>query len=153
MRRPVAGGARFAATLLLALSAAACAHAPGGGRDQVLALDRGQAGLLDGGGRIVFANVVNDSRCPRGATCIWAGTATAHLQLVLDPQSGDTVSVLAVLPGGVLRQDVGAQLPVDTLGMRITLLELLPYPEAGAERAVVRPRAIVRVSPSPRPGR
>ncbi len=145
MREGVAG----VLALALALATASCAHAPGAGRGQIFALDQGQAGRLASGGRIVFANVVNDSRCPRGVTCVWAGTATARFQLVPDPSRRDTVSVLAVLSGGAGRDDAAAQLPVDTLGSRITLLELTPYPVAGGERNGERPRAVVRVAPIP----
>ena len=130
----------------LALLTASCAHAPAGGKGQVLALDRGQVGRLDNGGRLVFANVVNDSRCPKGAQCVWAGTATVHLQLVPDPAVPDTVNLLAVLDGGEPRAEAGAQLPVDTLGVRITLLDLAPYPVVGRRPAGARPRATIRVA-------
>jgi len=132
--------------LALGFALASCAHAPAGGKGQVLALDRGQVGRLDGGGRLVFANVVNDSRCPKGAQCVWAGTATVHLQLVPDPAVPDTVNLLAVLDGGEPHAEAAAQLPVDTLGVSITLLELAPYPTVGRGTSGVRPRATIRVA-------
>ncbi len=33
--------------------------------------------------RILFEEVLDDSRCPRGVTCVWAGDATVHLGLAL----------------------------------------------------------------------
>ena len=144
----MSGRVRGLALLLALLAGAACAHAPAGGKAQTFALDAGQAGTLSGGGRIVFANVVNDSRCPRFAKCAWAGTVTVRFRLVPAASRGDTASVLCVLPGGVARDAAGEQLPVDTLGVRITLLELTPYPVAG-EPATGRPRALVRVAPLP----
>jgi hypothetical protein len=141
---------RALALLALGIVSSSCAHAPAGGKGQVLALDRGQVGRLDGGGRLIFANVVNDSRCPKGAQCVWAGTATVHLQLVPDPAVADTVNLLAVLDGGEPRAEAAAQLPVDTLGVSITLLDLAPYPVVGRGTAGVRPRATIRVAPTGR---
>jgi len=136
----------LASLLVLTLVATSCAHAPAGGKGQVFALDRGQIGRLDNGGRLVFANVVNDSRCPKGVQCVWAGTATVHLQLVPDPAVRDTVNLLAVLNGGADPAQASAQLPVDTLGVSITLLDLTPYPVAGRTSTTVRPRATIRVA-------
>ena len=115
---------------------------PKGGPDQTLSLLEGQTAELARGGRLQFANVVNESRCPKDVTCIWAGTATVRLRLI--PEPGDTVDVLAVLPGGVAKEDVANQIPVDTLGTSLTLVELSPYPTAGGGSGERR-RALVRV--------
>jgi hypothetical protein len=143
--------ARVGLAAALGIGLASCAHTPHGGKAQTFALDAGQAGRLNSGGRIVFANLVNDSRCPRGAQCAWAGTVTARFTLVPDPGQPESTSVLAVLPGGVSRAEAVGALPVDTLGVRITLLELTPYPEVGGAHAGARPRAIVRVEPARMP--
>src|SRR5262245_47462864 len=108
---------RLACALLVLLLAASCAHAPAGGKAQTLSLDEGQTAVLTGGGKLTFANVVNESRCPTGVQCVWAGTATVRFHLVPSGHSG--ADVLAVLPGGVGRDDLANQLPVDTLGVSI----------------------------------
>jgi hypothetical protein len=132
-------------SLLLVLVLAGCAHAPQGGKTQTLSLEEGQTGTLSNGGKITFANVVNESRCPTGVQCVWAGTATVRLHLVPEA-GGPSADVLAVLPGGVGKDDVANQLPVDTLGVSVTLAELLPYPvankEPGRHRALVRVRSL-----------
>jgi hypothetical protein len=130
--------------LALALALGSCAHVKAGGSEQTFSLDEGQSAGLNNGGRITFTNVVNESRCPQGVQCIWAGTATARFGLVLADRR-ETVSVLAVLPGGVGKDDLANQLPVDTLGVSVTLAELLPYPVAGGTPAGTRHRALVRV--------
>ena len=131
-------------SLLLVLVLAGCAHAPQGGKTQTLSLEEGQTGTLSNGGKITFANVVNESRCPTGVQCVWAGTATVRFRLV--PASGEPAAdVLAVLPGGIGKDDVANLLPVDTLGVSVTLAELVPYPEANKEPG--RRRALVRVRP------
>jgi hypothetical protein len=130
--------------LALAVSAASCAHTPGGSKEQLLSLNEGQSAGLSGGGRLTFVNVVNESRCPTGVQCVWAGTATVRFRLA--KAAGDTpFDVLAVLPGGVGKDDVANQLPVDTLGVSLTLAELTPYPVAGKDPG--KRRALVRVRP------
>ena len=44
------------------------------------------------------------------------------------------------------RDDIANLLPVDTLGVRLTLVELLPYPEAGKEPG--KRRAVLKVLPT-----
>ena len=131
-------------SLLLVIALAGCAHAPSGGKTQTFSLDEGQTGHLSNGGKITFTNVVNESRCPTGVQCVWAGTATVRFHLV--PSSGgEAAEVLAVLPGGIGKDDVANLLPVDTLGVSVTLAELLPYPVANVKPT--RHRALVRVRP------
>ena len=128
--------------ILLALALAGCAHTPQGGKTQSFSLDEGQTATLSNGGKLTFANVVNESRCPTGVQCVWAGTATVRFRLVSSP--GEPASdVVAVLPGGVDKDDVANLLPVEMGNLSVTLAELLPYPEANKEPG--RHRALVRV--------
>jgi hypothetical protein len=113
--------------------------------EQTIALAAGQSYTLDDGARIEFANVVNDSRCPVGVTCVWAGTATILLRF-RPPGTKSDFDLLAVLPGGVSADDAAALLPVDTLRYRVTLQRLEPVPTqqapsgatAGPSRATLR---------------
>jgi hypothetical protein len=130
--------------LALVTTLASCAHVKGGGPAQTFSLNEGQRAGLNNGGSITFANVVNESRCPKGVQCVWAGTVTARFRLV-PASGGEAVDVLAVLPGGVSKDDAAGLLPVDTVGVTITLLELTPYPVAGQDPKSVTHRALVRV--------
>jgi hypothetical protein len=136
--------ARFVGALALVATLASCAHVKGGSPEQTFSLNEGQRVGLNNGGSITFANVVNESRCPTGVQCVWAGTVTARFRLV-SHSGGEAVDVLAVLPGGVSKDDAAGLLPVDTLGVTITLLELTPYPVAGQDPKSVTHRALVRV--------
>jgi len=40
-----------------------------------------QTAVGDGALQILFKSVINDSRCPRGVECVWAGQAKVLLQL------------------------------------------------------------------------
>ena len=137
----------FPAVALLVLLAS-CSQSPAPGsapEEKVLSLSEGQSASIANGGRVTFANVVNESRCPKGVTCVWAGTATVRFQLV--PSAGSSeIDVLTVLPGGVAKDDVANLLPVDTLGVRLTLAELLPYPESGKDPG--KRRALLKVLPT-----
>lgn len=71
--------------------------------------------------QVGFQKVRSDSRCPIGAQCIWEGIA--DLQLWLVKPGLDSVYVKASIYGS------GRPVVVDTLGYRITLLQLDPYPK------------------------
>lgn len=142
--RPAGRLRSVAVALALVATLASCAHLKGGSPEQTFSLNEGQRAELNNGGSITFANVVNESRCPKGVQCVWAGTVTARFKLV--PRSGgETVDVLAVLPGGVSKDDAAGLLPIDTLGVTVTLLEVTPYPVAGQDPKSVTHRALVRV--------
>ena len=76
---------------------------------------------------IGFTRVVNDSRCPEGATCVWAGEAV--------------VAMWTGVEGGGNRESFEARLPasthpdsatvVDRGDYRVRLLALDPRPKAG----------------------
>ena len=78
---------------------------------------------------------INDSRCPEGVNCVWAGAAVTTLALKA-PALQDTLQLCL----GDCRQ---LRLPFqekhsDTLSLNgrryeLTLLEVLPYPGAGKE--------------------
>jgi hypothetical protein len=69
--------------------------------------------------RVAFVAVLEDSRCPRGAMCIWEGQA----RISLEAQPGDAAPVqveLSTLPDKS-SADVG--------DFRIRLQKVAPYPE------------------------
>ncbi len=41
--------------------------------------------------KVNFEEVIDDSRCPTGANCIWAGRA--RIKITLDPKNGEAVTV------------------------------------------------------------
>ena len=75
---------------------------------------------------MVFLRVVQDSRCPKGVTCIRAGDAVVQFQA--KSAEGGVQTFLAPLPEGA---------PVDSIAWipwsdyRVRVLKLEPYPEAG----------------------
>jgi hypothetical protein len=85
--------------------------------------------------RIQFAGVVEDSRCPAGVACIWAGQAKVRLNV------HDAAAIVAVeiLEGGQLTFG----------GYRLSLLQVLPAaPIAGQKTSALDYSVKVQVDPA-----
>jgi hypothetical protein len=87
--------------------------------------------------RITFEGVAADSRCPRGATCAWAGDAAAAF-------------VLEKAPAAALRRTLHTsgrfERQTDCEGLVVRLEEIAPYPTEGASIAAGDYRATVLVT-------
>lgn len=83
---------------------------------------------------------VKDSRCPRGARCIWAGHATALLLVTTAGSRPESVTVGTVAPPE-------RKLPTDTVvgGHRLHLIALTPGPVAERRVAKSRYRATIEI--------
>jgi len=64
--------------LLLHIGAAAAI----GPQEQTVSIKIGKEAILNGSGlKVRFVEVIEDSRCPEGTNCIWAGVAKIKIQL------------------------------------------------------------------------
>jgi hypothetical protein len=72
--------------------------------------------------RVGFEGVTTDSRCPKGAQCVWAGEATVRIRLQRGTEARLTFE-LSTPPDP--RQAISTQ------GHHLRLLQLDPYPVAG----------------------
>lgn len=70
---------------------------------------------------ITLDSVLNDSRCPTGAQCVWAGNA--EVRFIYSDGTQNSAFILNTLPN----------FRTDTLvnGYRIKLVRLNPYPQLG----------------------
>ena len=68
----------------------------------------------------------SESRCPKGAVCIWEGEGI--VELLIENDEGDVASALPVIRPG-RDPDRFTWLKAYALGYRITLLDLEPYPD------------------------
>jgi hypothetical protein len=74
---------------------------------------------------LTFQKVLDDSRCPANLECYWQGVA--EIEVVLRSKGGDSAMVTLGVLGGTT--DIVEQpFFVDTLGYRLSLLRLEPYP-------------------------
>ena len=97
----------------------------------VLSLQEGQAYILPTSGvRISVKKVLEDSRCPKGVQCVWAGVGV--LEIEITDQNGnsslDTVSTSESSKMGYKKSTVFG-------GHHIKLEALYPYPVSGKSQA------------------
>ena len=115
-----------AAIVLSALVLPGCTKPTGteAGLGKEFSLSIGQSATVTGENLSVkFIEVVSDSRCPTGATCIWAGEASSLVEITT---SGSTYSKVLTQPG------LSGPSQTDFLKYQITY-NLQPYPQAGRE--------------------
>lgn len=93
---------------------------PTQGGPRELKLVVGHSAPLDGG-QISFVKVVEDSRCPTGATCVWAGQAIVGMQATPTQEKADDFTL-------TLRADAEDGATRIVFGQRVTLLALDPHP-------------------------
>lgn len=87
----------------------------------------GETAIIDPGSvEVTFTRLVSDSRCPSDVLCIWEGEAVIELRFVVDLV--DTHLVNATVHGGGWQGGWPPLVTLDTLGYRIALLDLDPYP-------------------------
>jgi len=92
--RPAFAGLLFALLAVLALTGCALANQSNAALGQQFNIRVNQTVVITGENiRIKFLDI-SDSRCPTGATCIWAGEARATVQI-----NGDTDNLTLVQPG------------------------------------------------------
>lgn len=70
---------------------------------------------------VTFVGVSEDSRCPRGVTCVWEGDAVAELRVQTRPDDAVTVR---------LHTNTRFEGQAAAHGVTIVLEQLQPYPEA-----------------------
>ncbi len=116
----------------IVLVMAGCAGVNAAGDDRValgkeFTLPVGQVVSVSGENlSIKFLAVTADSRCPRGAQCIWAGEAKCDVQITLN---GEASTVTLKESGGT------TGLTQTTFGAYKISFQLQPYPEVGHQPA------------------
>ena len=83
--------------------------------------------------------MINESRCPKGATCIWAGYASARFNLIVDGNTAHTFDLATI--------DLSPDLRRDTLknGMTYNLIDITPYPDLNREYNIEDYKVIVTI--------
>ncbi len=125
-----------AATLVACLLILQCSEKPTESErvrlGEPFVLELGETTEVQGGNLLLeFQSVLTDSRCPSGVMCFWQGIA--EIVIKLRSSSGKTALVTLGVLGGTT---ANAENPdfVDTLGYRLSLLRLEPYPSARSSR-------------------
>jgi hypothetical protein len=130
--------------LLLLLSLAGCAWRPvkiNASLGQKFSLSIGQSAEIMGENlNIKFGEVIEDSRCPRGVTCIWAGKVTS----VLDINHAGSLNRMTLTEPGLT--DECSQ---DNYAGYLLTFHLCPYPNAGKKIPMDEYRLNLTVNKSP----
>jgi len=79
--------------------------------------------------KVGFREVLEDSRCPIGVICCWQGRARIDVWMIIS--RADTITIAPMIFGNSGTEDSLHHIPTDTLGYRIMLLRLDPYPMFG----------------------
>lgn len=79
-----------------------------------------QAAVAENGDKLTFVKLLEDSRCPANAMCIWQGMVSVELKA--ETSAGDTTFILSTDPN-----TPGAQTAI-VLGYEVSLVNVLPYP-------------------------
>lgn len=87
--------------------------------------------------------MISESRCPTGAQCPWAGQAI--IGVTFEEEGGSPADLQLVIPGFVDAGTGDGYQPLDTLGFRLTLLELEPYPTVDSPAPDTTSTAAIRV--------
>ena len=92
--------------------------------NQEFTLKVGQsASSSDSGLKITFASVKEESRCPKGVTCVWAGNAKILIKISKDDSEPTTLE---------LNTNIRPK-RASYLGYELSLEKLDPYPEANEQ--------------------
>ena len=113
----------FAFVLLLSIALVACDDPASvtPELDQEVPIGVGEQITFDEAGLVIrFRKVVSDSRCPEGATCVWAGNA--KIRVVVEPLIGSAPARTFALNSYLEPQQVSYA------GYTIHLVSLNPYP-------------------------
>ena len=88
--------------------------------------------------RVLFMEVVEDSRCPTQVTCVWEGRA--RVSLLVTQAGAEHAVVLHAPPGSPRAVEVG--------GYRVEVQDLLPVPETSEGVEADRYRLVLKAMPA-----
>jgi len=77
---------------------------------------------------ITFKSVVEDSRCPEGSNCVWAGVAKVNLEIMGTYTRPQTIELASA------RNPANIPTSTEFNGYTITLKEVHPYPKTDIKK-------------------
>ena len=94
--------------------------------------------------KVGFDSVLSDSRCPVGVVCFWEGEANINIWLLKNRT--DTIHSILKIRGYIGIQDSLYHKYIDTVGYRIKLIQLDPYPRYPIPNDYSKYKATLKVS-------
>lgn len=90
-----------------------------------------------------FNDLLSDSRCPSNVVCVWQGEALLNFKIF---KLGAYEKIFNIkIEGYVNRTNTDLHKFVDTLGYRITLMQLDPYPHTDSTRQLSDYAALLKI--------
>ncbi len=134
------------ASLVIVLSLSSCVGGIGGAKARLgeeFSLSVGQSVVITGEDLgIKFVEVSEDSRCPKGVTCVWEGRVAALVEISTD---GSSQQLELTEPG---LTDAPAR---ETFKEYEITYKVEPYPEVGKEISVDEYQLLITLSLAPKP--
>ncbi len=134
------------ASLVIVLSLSSCVGGISGAKTRLgeeSSLSVGQSVVIAGEDLgIKFVEVSEDSRCPKGVTCVWEGRVAALVEILTD---GSTQQLELTEPG---LTDAPAR---ETFKEYEITYKVEPYPEVGKDISADEYRLLITVSLAPKP--
>ena len=117
------------------------------GDSETVVLTEGEQAMFEARGidyTVAFQRRISDGRCPQNANCVQLGEAQVLLRILSDGRPSEHV---VRMPGLVFADSRdGSHAWIETRGIRLTPLDLTPYPGAG--NAGATPQLTLRMEPS-----
>ncbi len=107
-----------------------------------------QTVFIESEGISVTFREFSESRCPKGAVCVWEGEGL--VELIFENARGDIVSALPVIRPG-RDPERYTWLKAYVMDYRVTLLELEPYPEVDTQSSPEEYTALLKIERIPDP--
>jgi hypothetical protein len=98
-----------------------------GSFDTIMEIRIGSSATLSDNVKIGFEDVLNDSRCPADAMCVWEGKA--DLSFWLQRPGLEKQYFKCPIYGYVHKNDTTRQKSINVQTYKITVMQLDPYPE------------------------
>jgi hypothetical protein len=89
--------------------------------------------------KICFDELMQDSRCPIGAMCIWQGVAELRFSFTVNDSRQDITLATLNIPG-MYRSDT------TLMGYKVELLSVTPYPQINVSRNISDYRAELKIT-------
>lgn len=96
--------------------------------------------LGESGATLRFSELVADSRCPLGVTCVWAGEVSLRFQVLTEQGGTDTFDLILGSSGPAAATRVRGD-------VTIQLMEVRPYPRDGVPNSPAAYIAILEFRP------
>lgn len=97
--------------------------------------------IADGKINITFKEIIEDSRCPEGVTCVWAGVAIVEIEVMTPSSRPRTIQLATMdLPNRNLKNTE------NVYGYNFTLKSVNPYPKESGKQNEAQKNILIDIT-------